>query len=244
MAWHATPAEARGAFQPGVPAEYDPRPQQEKVPRTSVPSARRPVNEPSERSFASSTTSPPRSILAAAPACRHVMTASSPPKVPPRAATRVAAGVYGLRPTTRPKYSSPFGRPMLSASHALSVPRAQWPPSHVALAGRVRRALPVPPVNDDSGIGAGVGEAGPGLGVAPAPPAAASSAAATTKAAARRGTRIRGRRPRPAGHPPRRRLRRPRSGQGSPRPGGCCARPRARRSAGARSCWTSPPAAP
>jgi hypothetical protein len=54
-----------------------------------------------------------------------VMTASSPPKVPPFAATRVASGVYGLRPTTRPKYWSPFGNPTFSASHASPMPRAQ-----------------------------------------------------------------------------------------------------------------------
>ena len=102
------------------------------------------------------------------------MTASSPPKVPPFAATRVAAGVYGLRPTTRPKYSSPFGKPMFRASHASSVPRVQWPPSQAVPAGSVRRALPVPPVNDCSGIGAGVGEAGPGLGVAAEPQPQAS----------------------------------------------------------------------
>ena len=101
-----------------------------------------------------------------------------------------------------------------------------------------------PRVMDGAARGAGGGGGGPAPGGAPAPPAAASSAAPARSAATRRGTRLRGRRPRPAGRPLRRRPRHPRFGPGTPRPGGCCARPLARRSAGARSCWTSPRAVP
>ncbi len=56
-----------GAGVPRAAARRGPRRrlsrQQENVPRTGVPSSRRPRNEPSERSFASSRTRPPRATL-------------------------------------------------------------------------------------------------------------------------------------------------------------------------------------
>ena len=229
------------------------------MPRTSVPSARRPRNEPRDRFPASSRTSPEVLTVAAVPTCRQVMTTSSPPKVPPPAAVRVAAGAYGLRPTTSPKYSAPFGKPTLRASQASPAPCEHQPPFHPVSKGSSRRALPVPPVKDASGRGAGVGVSAAGLGDGPAPqaakaspaarasPAAAASAPQRTRPRAPRagGTgKLRGRRPRPAEHPPRCRPRRPRCGRGSPPPGECSLRSPARPSAGARSCSTSPPAAP